>query len=304
MGFAALVLGGMGTARADAPGDAWGAAQKLLPSAPTIVLGMNVATIKGSDLFKELYPMLMAQAGEVKDGLEEVRQTCAIDVKEAVQGAVVSVDDSSKGVVFLSLKGITSARVNECIQKVGAKQKKNIVVGKPDAKGIVEYSAAGDARKLYLAFLANNVIAMATEPFDKELLTRWIGGTGVDAKSRAGKAVASVNTNAAVWAVVVKPQKLDEGMNMKLVYGNADVSGGTISGDVRLVLASAKEATAALAKSNSELEKAKKEGQIPPQLASLMKTLKMTAKDDELQLKASMPESEALAVIKGAVAPQ
>src|SRR6185503_15909959 len=75
---------------ADAPGDAWATAKGMLPATPYVVMGLNVATIKSSTLFQQLYPKMLAQAGEAKEGLETVQKDCGINVTEAIQGAVVA----------------------------------------------------------------------------------------------------------------------------------------------------------------------------------------------------------------------
>ena len=284
-------------ARADAPGDAWAAARGMLPANPYVVMGVNVATIKSSTIFQQLYPKMIEQSGEAKQGLEMVKTDCGINVTEAIQGLVVAIDESQKGIILISTKGVDQAKINDCLTKVAAKEKKTITAGKPDGQGIVEYTSSGETDKLYIAYLPKGVLAMSTEPKDKALLVKWLGGKGVDTKSPAGGALGKVNTGAALWGVVAKEQKLEDGMNMKAGYGSADVTGGNINADVRLVLGSAKEATDAVVKANTQLEEAKKGGGIPPALQNVIKTLKITSAGEELQIKASMAEKEALGLI-------
>src|SRR5215470_1890131 len=137
----AVLAVGAASARADGPGDAWAAARGVLPAEPFAVIGVNAATIKGSSLFQKLYPTLMAQAGEVKQGLDDVRATCGIDVKDSVQGVVVAVDENGRGAIFLSTKGLDKGRVGDCLTKMGARSKKSFKTSGPDDKGIVEYTA-------------------------------------------------------------------------------------------------------------------------------------------------------------------
>jgi hypothetical protein len=284
-------------ARADAPGDAWAAARGMLPASPYVVMGLNISTIKSSAIFQQLYPKLLAQAGEAQKGLDTVNKDCGINVTETIQGIVVAIDESQKGIILVSTKGLDQAKISDCLGKVAAKEKKQISASKPDAIGIVEYTAKGEKDKLYIAYLPKGVMAMSTEPTDKGLLQKWLGGKGVEARSAAGAALGKVNTNAAMWGVVAKAEQLEPGMNMKAGYGSADITGGNIIADLRLVLASAKEATEAVVKANSQLEEAKKGGQVPPALANVIKTLKITSAGEELHIKASMAEKEALGLI-------
>src|SRR5262245_15665684 len=211
IGLAVLAVSVLGTtgAHADSPGDAWAAAKPILPASPYVVMGMNVATIKGSTIFQQLYPKLLAQSGESKAGLETVRTDCGIDVKEAIQGVVVAIDESNAGIVVLSTKGVDKTKINECLVKVAQKEKKEVTAGTPDKQGIVEYTIKGESDHVFIAYLPKGVMAIATEPKDKALLQKWLGGKGVDGKSATGAALGKVNTGAAVWAVVNKAQQLE-----------------------------------------------------------------------------------------------
>jgi hypothetical protein len=290
--------------RADVPGDAWAAARGVLPAKPYVVMGLNVATIKSSALFQQLYPKLLAQAGGAQQGLEMVNKDCGINVTETIQGLVVAIDEAQKGVILISTKGVDQAKIAECLGKVAAKEKKEISASRPDAAGIVEYAAKGEKDKLYVAFLPKGVLAMSTEPTNKGLLQKWLGGKGVDGKSAAGAALGKVNTNAAMWGVVAKADQLEPGMNMKAGYGSADITAGNINADLRLILGSAKEATDAVTKATAQLDEAKKSGQVPPALASIVNSVKVSSAGDELQIKASLAEKEALGLFNMAMGGQ
>jgi hypothetical protein len=308
-GVAALMAASATSARADAPGDAWAAARAVLPAAPDVVVGMNLAAIRGSLLFQRLYPKLLEQAGEARQGLDELKATCGIDVQSALQGAVVFVDGQNRGAVFLSAKGVDKARVSDCLVKMSAKSKKQVAVNGPDEKGIVEYSD-GTAQKLYVAYLPKGVIVIATDPNDRALLRAALSGGGIGAGNDVGRALAATNTGATVWAIVHKPQQLDETTSMKVGYGSADLQGGNVAGELRLVLGSDKEAADAVTKANTGLAEAKKNGEVPPQLQSVVKTLKIACAtpkgagcgSPELLAKAQISEREAVEMIEKLIA--
>jgi hypothetical protein len=297
LAVAAVLLVGAPAAFADAPGDAWAAAKGVLPASPMVVGGLNVATIRDSQLFKQLYPQLIASSPDAKEGVETINAACGLDVKSVVQGIVFAVDESNQGIVLFSLKGIDQAKVLSCMNAAGKKENHTFTAGKADAKGIVEYTSSASKDKMYVAYLPKGVVAMATEPKDKSLLEKWLGGRGDDGKSAAGVALGKVNTGAALWAVYGKAQQLEPQMNMKAGYGHADIAAGEIRVDGRMVLANAKEATDAAAKANTEFEKAKAGGQIPPAFAGVAKSIKIQSAGDEVQIRASMPEKEALSLI-------
>jgi hypothetical protein len=280
---------------ADAPGDAWDAAKKMLPGNAVWVGGMNVATIRGSTIFQQLYPKLLANAGEGKEGLEMVKTECKIDVMDAIQGLVVAADDANQVVLVISTKGLDKSKINDCAQKVAKKEKKDLTVGAADGQGIVEYSVKGENDHAFIAYLPKGVMVIAPEGKDKAGLQKWLAGKGAAGQLASG--IGKVNTGAALWGVFGKAQELEPGMNMKVGYGQADLAAGNISCEIHLALGSAKEATDAVAKANKQLEDAKKGGNIPPALAGVVKSVKIQAVGDEFQVKAQMAEKEALSII-------
>src|SRR5215813_14092907 len=251
-----------GAAHADAPGDAWAAAKGVLPGNPYVVVGMNLATVKGSTIYQQLFPMVLAQAGNAQAKLDDIKATCNIDVVAAVQGAVVAIDNSQKGVIFVSTKGIGPDKVAECINKAMAKESpgKKLTASKPDAQGIVEYAATGEAKNLYLAYLPRGVIAFATDAQDRTLLASWLSGKGANGATAAGRALGSVATGSAFWMVVAEEKNLapDVQATMKAIYGQADLAAGNISADFHIITGSAKEATDLAAYAQKQLDDLKK----------------------------------------------
>lgn len=283
------------SAWADTPGDAWAVARGMVPASSQILIGLNINTIKSSQLFQVVWQQALASSGDAKDELEKLNALCGVDLKDSLQGLVAAVDESQKGVIFISLKGVDQKKALDCMNKAGQKDKKSFTATSADAQGVVEYTEKGKSEKLYVAWLPKGVIALATEPDDKALLTKWLGGKGPDAKT--GGLLSKVNTGAAVWGVVAKEQELEPGTQMKAGYGHADIAGGNISADVRIVMANAKMATDAAAKGQKELEQAQTGGGMPPAIQAMLKTIKIAAAAEEMQIKATMPEKDAIGLL-------
>jgi hypothetical protein len=294
LALALLTVAGL-PARADTPGDAWAVARGMVPANTQILVGLNINTIKTSQVFQTVWAQALAQSGDAKDELEKLKQTCGIDLKDALQGFVAAVDESQKGAIFVSLKGVDQKKALDCMNKAGEKEKKSFSATSADAQGIIEYTEKGAKDKLYVAWLPKGVVAVATEPEDKALLQKWISGKGPDSKVTA--TLSKVNSGAAIWGVVAKEQELEPGMNMKAGYGNADITGGNITADIRIILANAKQAADAAAKGQKELAQAQAAGGMPPALQSILKTVKIGAQGDEIQVKASMPEKDAISLL-------
>lgn len=290
-----LSFAAISSARADAPGDAWAVARGMVPASTQILIGANINTIKSSEVFKVVWAKAMQESGDAAAELDKLKTSCGFDLKDSLQGLVAAVDENQKGAIFISMKGLDQKKALECMNKAGEKEKKSFTASAADAQGIVEYVEKGKSDKLYVAWLPKGVVAIATEPDDKALLQKWLGGKGPDAKT--GAVLSKVNSGAALWGVVAKEQELEPGTTMKAGYGHADIAGGTISADIRVVLANAKQAADAAAKGQKELEQAQKGGGLPPALLNVLKTVKIAAAGDELQVKASMPEKEAIGLL-------
>jgi hypothetical protein len=292
-------------AHADSPGDAWAAARGLLPGNPYVVVGVNLATVKGSTIYQQLFPAILAQAGDAQGKLDDIKTTCNINVVDAVQGAVVAIDNTQKGVIFVSTKGLGPDKIADCLGKVMAKEVpgKKLTASKPDAQGIVEYTASGEAKNLYVGYLPHGVIAFATDAQDRSLLSTWLSGKGANAATPAGHALGSVGTGAAFWMVVAEEKNLapDVQASMKAIYGQADLAGGNISADFRIVTGSPKEATDLAAYAQKQMDDLKKAGTLPAEAMNIVKSLKIGASGAEVQLKASLPEKEALSFITTAM---
>ncbi len=296
LSLAAVALLGASVAHADAPGDAWAAAKGSLPASPMVVVGVNFNTIRGSQIFQQLFPAFLAQAGDAQQKLEEFKADCGLDPLAALQGVVVVQDTGGSGAAFMSTKGVDRSKVESCLTKLAAKDKKQINIGKPDAQGIVTYSGEG-SDTLAFAYLPKGVIAASDTP---EHLKLFLAGHGVTGGSPTAKALGAVNTGAAIWFVVNKQEDISgTTAKMKAAYGHADVAGGTISADIRIVTENAKQAAEFAKFANGQVEEAKKQGQIPPQATNVMKTLKIAPSGDEVQFKAQMAEQEALSLVGG-----
>src|SRR5829696_95394 len=90
--LAFVALAWAGAARADTPEDAWNTARAVVPANTQMLIGLNISTIKSSTLFQQLYPKMLAQAGNAQNDLENLKAQCGFDLKDAVQGVVVALD--------------------------------------------------------------------------------------------------------------------------------------------------------------------------------------------------------------------
>jgi hypothetical protein len=277
---------------------AWAEAKNALPAGPTILIGVNLDTIRTSELYKTFVPAFIEKENDMKEGLGLIKSKCSIDATAVVQGVVVAMDDREKGAIFVSLKGVDEAAALDCLGKVAAAKDSKVKVTAKKTGNIVEYTKSDEKEKFYLAWLGKDVVAIATDPTDQALLKKMLGGGGGLAKSpEFGKALGKVNTNAALWGVGVKAEDLGP-MKMKMAYGAADLAGGKISAEANIVGGSAKEVSDAAAAFNKDLEKAKKGGGVPPAMQGALNSVKITAASDVLVVTGQIAEKDVLNLLQ------
>lgn len=294
-----LVAGLSSAARAESK--SWSAAKGILPAGVSVIVGGNITTIRKTSMYQAIVPNLLKQNSEVDQGFKDIKAGCAIDIETSIQDVVIAVDDSEKGILVASLSaGIDEGKALACLQTMASKEKKGKITSKKTGN-IVEYTMEGQKDKLYLAWLAKDVIALAFDPEDKKLLEKFTTGKGAALKSGdLAKAVGKTNTNAALWFAVAKKTPYMESGTMKSTYGAIDVAAGVISLDANIVVSSEAEAKKAVTDTNTQLQQAA--GQVPPEMQKIIKGVKVSSSGDTVNFKASITEKEAMALIGMAMA--
>jgi hypothetical protein len=280
----------LGTAHAGA----WDEAKKVLPDMMGVG-DLNVSVLQSSTIYQTFFPMVMAQAGDAKTGLDLVKSQCSIDVTTSITDLVVAMDAQEKGLIVLGLKGVDADTVSKCLAKLSsAKGGEKVTVAK---SGSITAYTAGE-QTVYAAWLSKNVVAIATDPKDKELLTSFIGGGGKILKGDLGKLLAKVSTKSAFWMAASKSVPLGGGMGtMTGGYGTVDITKGNVVADAHIVMADAASAKDAATKGNQGLADAKKGGQIPANLMTVVNSVSIKSSGNELQVSGSASEKDILQLI-------
>ena len=270
------------------PSKAWTAAKKVHPEAP-ILAGVDVASAKSSEAFKKFYPLLLQKKPEAKDILERLQKECAFDPFVAINSVVAVIDDSSgdnKGGFYIALNGWDAAKVGACAQKIAKTEKKEIKVGKV-VKGVQELEMVGKTDRMYLGWIGKNVLVVATDPMIKSSVEAMLAGKGA---GETNKLANKIDTGATVWMAVIKKQTVQPGIDMNAVYGTVKLANGQMSADARVLTGGKDQATKLAGMFNTELPKMA--GSLPPAAQSLVKAMKMTANDAEIQATTSAPEKD------------
>jgi hypothetical protein len=252
----ALSLCLVGTAAAQSK--SWTAVQKSVNTSATIVFGVNLKPIRATTSYAAGLQMFLAQEPPAKEAFELIKTNCGIDVPNAISDATFIMKEDDKPLVVIGLDGINEAKLLGCMEKIV------VTMGGPadlkisaKKKGkITEYSAPGEKKKLYAAWLAPDVVAFTDDPNDKAKLTKMLAGKAP--KGIVASGLAKVSTAAPIWAAVAKKEKESFG-TMLGGYGQVDISGGKVTVSGHLIWSKPAEATTALAEAQKGLAEAKVE---------------------------------------------
>lgn len=293
-----------GQARADTA-RAWAAAKAGLPAETKVVIGVDVAAVQKTQLFATFYPKLHDQP-DVAKVLDAMKDGCKIDPLAVVQGIVVaSSGEQDDGVIYLAMSGVDRNKLSSCLQttaqtaapaaQAGDKPKVTI----KQTGSITEVSRGSETG--YFGWVGKDVLVVTFHATDKPSLTRWMGGKGTLAKSDVSKALAKVNTAAAMWGAGTGTKELQPGMTAKGGYGAVTYAKGQLSADLHAVMENAGQAGSASMTANQQLSLIKSTGQVPAEIAPVIQAITISADNAEVRIKASVAEKDVLGALTFAI---
>ena len=282
-------------AHADAA-KAWATAKANLPADASLVAGVNVSAIASTQVFKDMFPKLVASNADFKDFLDLAKTQCQIDPIASVGGVVVAADATkSSGVVYVSLNGVTQDKLAACADKIAkAKASNDKLTFKKDGN-IIEVTSATKNKSVFFGWATPDVMVIPKDG-DKAVLQKWMGGKGAFAKSSLGMVTGKVKTTSAVWAATSEGRTLQTGMNMKAGYGDLDDVKGTISIGVHIQLGNPAEAAKTATEMNTQLTQAKNGGGLPAMFGAILQNLTIKANGDELVLATNAAEKDVISL--------
>ena len=283
-------------ASAHADSKAWATAKTKLPGGLVAVFGINVNSIKTSELYKQLVPMMEAKAGKAKDNLDKIKVTCGIDLTGSIDSVVVGMGGNADGkdnvgVIIVALKGTTQKDLEACGQKVAKAEGKTLTITKDGA--ITKYSGMGED-DAYVRWFSKDTLAIGDS---KDNVTKLTGG-GI-AKDVLATNAGKVNTNAAMWVALNKTQDIEDLKGkMTGAYGTLDLKAGNLVVDAHIIMDSPKTATEGVKQGTTQLDQVKKSGQIPKQFAPMLDSIKLSSNGAELVAGASVAEKDLASLIQ------
>ncbi len=295
LGLLAGLFFGSSVAAADSS-KAWTAAKRLIPANMEMIGGVNAATAHNSALYQALLPMALAKAGDATSQLDGIKADCGIDVVNSIDSLVFGLDASQQGTIVIAFRGVTRPKLEACIVKRAKTNGKTLRVD--NANGLTIYSGMND-KLLYTRWVGNDVVAISTQPDDKDSTVAATAGGVASDKNLHG--LSAVNTGASLWLVTNKtgdvPGDLGGG-KMVGAYMSANVAGGAVNLDAHVAVDSPATATTVATKSAQQLESLSAPNSFAGGYADLLKTVRVNAAASEVLVTAQVPEQALLGVVK------
>jgi hypothetical protein len=213
--------------RAAPPGKLEGAAKiavEHIPAEHGLVVGVSVAQLTASPLWKALEPKLVGMP-EVKEILDEVKNECQIDLVADVGTLVVAMPhDMDENRTYFVIQGKWSKdKVHTCFQKLFAKYADGAKLDITDEGGLTVLGGAAGV-KMYLAWLTDDTIALTNPGFegDPAMLQRLLKkDSPLSANARFMGLIGRCDTSDAMWMVAERAP----GSTLFNVRGAEDVKG-------------------------------------------------------------------------------
>jgi len=159
---------------------------------------------------------------------------------------------------------------------------------------ITEYGLETDSKRFYVAWLAPDVVAVATIPDDKALLEKMLGGKG--AKGAITSLLTKAPSSSSIWIATTKSRTLpDGGGTMKGAFGTVKTANSNIDLDMSVVMGSAKEAKSFIDSAVGQI--ASLRGNVPASFHKLIDAMKLTAAADNANLKLVATEKDIMSVV-------
>lgn len=279
---------------AAAPNKSFTVAKDVLPADIQVIGSSNVKTIRSTATFQKLFPQLVRMERDVADGLDKVKKTCAIDPVNAIEDVTVGVADKDKGLILITVSGVTEQKLTDCVAKIAKAETGETVTAKKTGD-VIELKSSKNGKSLYLAWLKGDTLAFASDPTDKALLERLIGGKGAVSKGALAPFMNKLAFDSAL-AVAWAKQMPVERWSMKGGSLDVAISGSSVKGTTTVKLGSAKEASEVAAMAQKELSRA--QGNLPKEIDSVAKSVTITASGDDVTVTASTTESNLAALLQ------
>jgi hypothetical protein len=283
------------TAAADTK--SWTALKKVVGKGDNGIVSIDFAKLRGTAAFQAGLKMFLDEETEAKGVLDAIKADCKIDVFTAVTDLTVAMQDGDHPLIAVGLDGVDEAKFTACMGLVVSKMM-NLppVTFTATRKGkISEYSVKGEPKKLYMGWLAKDVLVFTEEVNDGKLLASRLAGKG--AKGDLAKFVGKAAKSSAMW-LAVADKDVEDGRTIMGGYGQLEVAAGTLKLSGAVVMSKPAEATSMATEGTAAIGELKSQaGAQVPELGRLLSTVVIAAKGSDVAISGSIADKDLAALI-------
>jgi hypothetical protein len=229
----------------------------MFPADSNLVVGINLAGLRGTKLWTQMWPTIEQQGGEE---LAEFKATCNIDVGTAVNTITVGGNVDKKDNMLIAVTTtVPRDQVLKCVPAMAQKKGKTVEV-KEDGKFVS--IKEGETTKSFAWADGSTVVFSAGDADDRPYLEeRLAGKDSVTGNQEFMKLVNATDSTATLWIAFVPPEggsnpMMGGGAQPKAVYASIKLGEG-MKMNAGMRYATPEEATKTAEEANKMMEPAK-----------------------------------------------
>jgi hypothetical protein len=279
-----------GAARPGAQSAAAKVAFPIFPPESNLVMGVNLAQISSSQLYKQFVePKLKA---ETDKELAEFKAECGFDplttVKEVLIGGAMDQDTAAKNdKMIVVITGISRQQFTQCSEKMAKKEGENLSVSQEGKFTRMEK----DGETVWIGWVDDTTMVAGLK-MDRAMLEQRMSGAGggVSANKELMALVDRTDQSSGVWLAVQKPAGAESpgGVDFEGVFASIHLSSG-LRLNAGMRQGSADEATKTTDQAKNMLEQAK--AQAGP-FGKYLSKVEIGSKDADVLVNVSLSDAE------------
>jgi hypothetical protein len=275
---------------------AWSAAKAGLPADVKVVFAVDFAALQKTQLFAALWPKFLEKFDAAKV-MDAMKADCKLDPLAVVQGAVVAMSDGQReGAAYVSVAGVDKAKLSACLQR---EMEKN---GDKDAKVVIKQDGnitqVTDGKdSMFLGWVSKDVVVVPLNTRDRATVVKWMNGKGTFAKTGVGKALAKVNTSAALWGAGEGNDEFQPGVTVKGGYGSVMFAKGNVDANLHALAENAAQAKTMADSTQKQIDGVRQNPLLPSAITGMLGAVTVATANEEVVIKASVVEKDLLSAL-------
>ncbi|HEU0033495.1 MAG TPA: hypothetical protein VFQ53_22845 [Kofleriaceae bacterium] len=282
-----LVAVALSSATASAEPRSWTAVKAKLPAGSMAVFGVDVAAIRKLPSFPKFFDSLLAVDKDFPQLVGAVKSTCGIDPVAAIADVTIVLDPKEKVLAAIAFDGLTEAKLLACANKLLVQTDPKRQITKQTAGNVTEYGMPNEPDKVYATWLASDIVVVGAKPGDRTQLDGMLAGK--PATGELATQLGKVDVNALAWTAFAPDKDL-----IKSGYGAISFAKTKATLAVRMTAVTPKDGAAMVKDGRHDIVEATKRAnqQKLPQLAKILKLVKIGGKGADVTVDATIAESD------------